>query len=143
MVELGITKFKGLDDFKNAKVASGLKPCLLFSGEPFNTPSSDFFRIKNFLVDFFNGEEVTNIRVEGLEHVLQFTAHNNAIYLRSYRVVMLKSGEKTPYVQLEEIGPSVDFVVRRSKLASDDLFKSACKKPKELKVKTVIQMFIC
>jgi len=137
MIELGIEKYKGLDDFKNAKVAAGSKPCLLFSGEPFHTPSSDFARIKNLLVDFFHGEEVTNIRLEGLEHVLQFVAVDSKIFMRSYRVIMKKSGEKTPYVELEEIGPSADFVVRRTKLASADLFKAATRRPKELKIKKV------
>lgn len=32
------------------------------------------------------------------------------------------------------LGPRVDFIVRRSKLPSEDLMKQACRKPKELKV---------
>jgi len=136
MVEFGVENLKGLDDFKNAKVAVGIKPCLSFAGEPFLSPSSDFFRIKNLLVDFFHGEEVTNIRLEGIEHVLAFTAVDNKIYMRSYRIILKKSGEKTPYAELEEIGPSADLVLRRTKLASKDLFKSSCKKPKEIKVKS-------
>lgn len=137
MVELGVENFKSLDEFKNAKVALGNKPCLLFSGEPFQTPSSDFYRLKNLFVDFFRGEEIVNIRLQGIEHVLQFVAVENKVLLRSYRIILKKSGEKTPYVELEEIGPSMDFVLRRTKLASADLFKSACKQPKELKVKKV------
>jgi ribosome production factor 2 len=137
MVELGVENFKSLDEFKNAKVALGTKPVLLFSGEPFQTPSSDFFRLKNLFVDFFRGEEVVNIRLEGIEHVLQFVALENKVLMRSYKIVLKKSGEKTPYVELEEIGPSMDFVLRRTKLASADLFKSACKQPKELKMKKV------
>jgi len=137
MVELGVDKFKGLNDFKNAKFALGSKPCLIFSGEPFLSHTNDFFRIKNLLVDFFHGEEITNIRLEGIEHVLSFVAVGNNIYLRTYRIILMKSGEKTPYVELEEIGPSADFVVRRTKLASADLYKSACKKPVELQPKKV------
>jgi len=137
MVEFGVDNFKSLEEFKNAKVATGCKPCLIFSGEAFLSPSSDFFRIKNLLVDFFHGEEIVNIRVEGLEHVMSFVAHENRIFIRSYRTILMKSGEKTPYVELEEIGPSIDLTFRRSKLASADLFKSACKKPKEVKVKKV------
>ena len=45
-----------------------------------------------------------------------------------------KSGTKIPRIELEEIGPRVDLSVRRSRLATDDLFKQSCKRPKELKV---------
>lgn len=134
MVEFGIEKFKGLDDFKNPKFAVGSKPCLLFSGEPFMSQTSDFFRIKNLLVDFFHGEEITNIRLEGIEHVLSFVAVDNKIHMRGYKIKLMKSGQKTPYVELEEMGPALDLVLRRCKLASADLFKSACRRPKELKV---------
>ena len=141
MIELGIEKYKGLAEFKNAKVGAGCKPCLLFSGEAFQTPTSDFYRVKNLLVDFFRGEEITNIRLEGIEHVMQFVCIDNKIFMRSYRIILKKSGEKTPYIELEEIGPSVDFVLKRTKLASADLFKSACKKPKELKVNHILFMY--
>jgi len=133
LIELGIEKYKGLEDFKVPKFPVGSKPCLTFAGEPFITPSSDCFRLRNLFVDFFRGEEVTNIRAEGLEHVLSFVATDDKILMRGYKIKYLKSGEKTPYVELEEMGPSVDFVVRRTKLAPQDIFKSACKKPKELK----------
>lgn len=134
-MELGIEKYKGLEEFKIPKFAVGSKPCLMFAGEPFITPSSDCFRLKNLLVDFFRGEEVTNIRLEGIEHVLSFVATEDKIFMRGYKIKLLKSGDKTPYVELEEMGPSVDFVLRRTKLAPLDIFKSACKKPKELKPK--------
>lgn len=48
---------------------------------------------------------------------------------------MKKSGTRTPKIELSEIGPRMDLIVRRTKFASDDLFKQSCKKPKELKVK--------
>ena len=45
MVELGIENYKGLRDFDNEKVASGIKPCLLFSGPAFEQ-SEELKRLK-------------------------------------------------------------------------------------------------
>lgn len=46
----------------------------------------------------------------------------------------MKSGTKIPNVELTEIGPSFDWVVRRSKMASDELYKESKKQPKETQV---------
>lgn len=54
--------------------------------------------------------------------------------IRSYKISLKKSGQKTPRIELEEIGPSMDFSIRRTKIASKDLYKAAHKKPAELKV---------
>lgn len=137
MVEFGVENFKGLSDFPGEKVAAEIKPCLMFSGAAFDE-NPDFVRVKSLLIDFFRGPQVTNIRLQGLEHALQFTAVDDKILLRSYRIVLKKSGQKNPRVELEEIGPSADLVVRRTHLASDDLFKTATKKVKNvLKTKKV------
>lgn len=50
------------------------------------------------------------------------------------RILLKKSDTRIPRIELEEIGPHADLVCRRNKLASEDLFKQACKKPKALKV---------
>ena len=36
-----------------------------------------------------------------------------------------------PFCELAACGPAMDLTVRRSQLASDDLFKAACRQPKE------------
>lgn len=136
MVEFGIEHYRGLKEFKTQKVSLGIKPCLLFAGELFEH-NHEYKRIKSLLIDMFQRETVEAVRLQGLEHVLMFTAAEDRIYFRSYRIQMKKSGSRIPRIELEEIGPSVDFRLRRTKISSDDLFKLACKRPKELKVKKV------
>ncbi|XP_076872788.1 ribosome production factor 2 homolog [Brachyhypopomus gauderio] len=134
MFELGIEKFTSLKDIKNNKCAEGIKPMLVFAGDLFNT-DMEYTRLRSVLTDFFRGPAVSAVRLAGLEHVLHFTAQDGKIYLRSYRVNLKKSGCRTPRVELEEIGPAYDFVLRRTHLASDDLYKTAHRQPKGLKAK--------
>lgn len=134
MVEFSIENFKSLEDFHNEKTTQGIKPCLLFVGDTFDH-NYEYKRVKSMFIDFFQRTTVENLRLQGLEHVLLFTAAEGKIYFRSYRIMLKKSGSKTPRIELEEIGPSMDFILGRTKLASDDLFKLACKKSKELQAK--------
>ncbi|EFN74477.1 Brix domain-containing protein 1-like protein [Camponotus floridanus] len=134
MIEFGVENYKGLKDFKIEKITSGIKPLLIFNGELFEN-NYEYGRIKNLLVDMFQREVVEKIRLQGLEHVLSFTAVENKILMRSYRILLKKSNTRIPRIELEEIGPRADLLCRRNKLASEDLFKQACKKPKELKMK--------
>ncbi|KAK7076414.1 rRNA-binding ribosome biosynthesis protein rpf2 [Halocaridina rubra] len=136
MVELGITNFKSLKDFKNAKVSSGTKPCMVFCGSDFEDVT-EFQKLKNYLIDFFRGVEATDVRLQGFEHALLFTVIQGNVLIRSYRILLKKSGTKVPRVELEEIGPSMTLVLRRTRFASDDLMKRACKQPKQLKTKKV------
>ncbi|XP_014669728.1 PREDICTED: ribosome production factor 2 homolog [Priapulus caudatus] len=134
MVELGIEKFQPLSSFAVAKCPTGTKPCLVFTGEPFEH-DHEYKRLKNMFIDLFRGPVVENIRLAGLEHVIMFAAVDGKILLRSYKILLKKSGTRTPRIELEEMGPSFDFALRRTKLASDDLFKLARKQPKEIKIK--------
>lgn len=84
MMEFGVENYKGLKDFKVEKIASGLKPLLIFNGELFESDSK-YIRIKNLLVDMFQREVVEKIRLQGLEHALSFTAVDNKILFRSYK----------------------------------------------------------
>uniref|UniRef100_A0A8V0YLN6 Ribosome production factor 2 homolog n=1 Tax=Gallus gallus TaxID=9031 RepID=A0A8V0YLN6_CHICK len=134
MIELGIENFVSLKDIKNNKCPEGTKPMLIFAGDTFDL-SEEYRRLKSLLIDFFRGPTVPNIRLAGLEHVLHFTAVDGKIYMRSYKVLLKKSGCKIPRIELEDIGPSLDLVMRRTHLASDDLYKLSLKQPKALKPK--------
>ncbi|XP_068633997.1 ribosome production factor 2 homolog [Battus philenor] len=136
MIELGADKFKAMSEFQNMKVLAGSKPCLLFNGPAWDL-NQDLKRLKSVFTDFFQREKVESIRLQGMEHALSFTATDDgSIFLRSYRILLKKSGQRTPRLELEEIGPSIDFKLRRTKLASDDLFKESCKIPREVKTLT-------
>ena len=78
---------------------AGSKPCLMFTGDLFET-DENYRRLKNLLIgthflvlgcvlymllDLFHGEVVTEIRMAGLDHALLFTAIEGKVYIRSYR----------------------------------------------------------
>uniref|UniRef100_A0A8C5NHK0 Ribosome production factor 2 homolog n=1 Tax=Gouania willdenowi TaxID=441366 RepID=A0A8C5NHK0_GOUWI len=134
MIELGVEKYVSLADIKVSKCPEGTKPMLVFAGEAFDT-DVEHKRLKSLLIDFFRGPTVSAVRLAGLEHILHFTAVDGRIYMRSYRSLLKKSGCRTPRIELEEMGPSLDLILRRTHLASDDLYKLAHKQPKALKPK--------
>ena len=144
MAEFGVENFKSIADFPGDKIPAGTKPCLLFSGALFEN-NEDLKRVKNLLIDFFRGPRVPKVRLQGLEHALQFTAIERdgkpVILMRSYRIELCKSGTRVPRVELQDMGPHLDLVLRRTHLASDDLFNSTCKQVKNIdkpkKVKNV------
>lgn len=136
MVELGINSFKGLNDFHNEKIGTCVKPCLIFNGPKWKQ-TEELRRLKSLLVDTFHREKIERIRLQGIEHVISFTASEDmTVYMRSYKILLKKSGLKTPRIALSEIGPAMNFTIRRTKIASESLFKQATKQPKQLKVRT-------
>lgn len=133
MVELGIKEYKAMSEFHNEKVGTCVKPCLVFNGPKWNQ-TEEMRRLKSLFIDAFHRETVNAIRLQGVEHVLSFTlTEDNQILLRSYKIALRKSGVKTPRIEVNEIGPSIDFAIRRTKIASEDLYKLARKQPKQLK----------
>lgn len=131
MFEFGISASKFMDEFKESKITVGIKPCLVFNGEPFEV-DPEYVRLKCLLTDFFKGETPENIRLQGIEHVMNFTAVDGKVLIRSYKVKLENSGSRIPNVNLVEIGPSFDLSVRRTKLGSEDLYKKSLKQPKEI-----------
>ncbi|KAI9489212.1 brix domain-containing protein 1 [Zychaea mexicana] len=138
MYELGVEHLTPLSEIKGPKCSLGLKPLMVFNGDKFES-NETFKSLKNYFLDFFNGELVDAVDLQGLEYVMSFTAapetDNNKIFVRSYLVQMKKSGTRTPRVELEEMGPMMDLVVRRTELPKSDIWKKAVRVPKELKTK--------
>lgn len=135
MVEYGIETYKAIEDFA-PRITLGVKPLLVFAGEPFET-EFDMMRIKNLLQDFFQGPRPTKIRVKGIEHVIMIIAHEGKIYIRPYMIEQKKlPGSDKTLASCHDMGPQLDLVVRRTQLADNDHFSEACKqKPKQPKSK--------
>ncbi len=91
------------------------------------------------LVDLFRGLEMTNMRLAGSAHVPQFTSPaENQVLIRNYKTALrklsdrIKSGRRLTRADLKEIGPSLDLTLRRSYLASDNLYDTACKQAEQM-----------
>jgi ribosome production factor 2 len=128
-------------------VRTGLKPMLSFSGAAFEEGvggenGSRFQLMKSLMLDLFRGEEVKEIDVEGLQELISFAASEEEIgseavpkvHMRVWRLVTKRSGQKVPRVELEEIGPRVDFRLRRIRDADPALWKEAMKQARGTEV---------
>lgn len=133
MIEFGVESFSSISEFEGFKKLTGSKPMIVFLGDLWKSDPT-FVKARNLLNDLFRGDRPDRVSLKGLDHVLSFTCQEGgAINVRTYTSRFLKSGEKVPLVDLNEMGPFLTLKVRRTQFASDDLWKLACKKPKALK----------
>ena len=144
MLELYVNPetLRTLNQFKNTKCAVGLKPLLAFSGTLFDSPITSAYTIaKNMFIDFFRGQEVGTVDVEGLQYLIHFAALEEEdgqpspqIHMRVYLISTKKTGQKLPRVEVEEMGPRIDFRVGRRRDPDDAIRKEAFKRPEQAKV---------
>lgn len=137
--------FRTLMQFKTKKCAVGLKPLLLFAGTPFESPTANAYTLaKSLFIDLFRGQDTSTIDVEGLQYVISITAGEEnegeqgpKIHLRVYLIRTKRSGQRLPRVEVEEMGPRMDFRVGRMKEADPAIMKEALRKPKGLEVSVI------
>lgn len=144
MIELLIDPdtLRTLNQFKNAKAAVGLKPLISFSGSAFESPTPNAYTLaKSMFLDLFKGGDATGVDVEGLQYMIHISVGEEVggepapkIHFRTYLIKTKKSGQSLPRVEVEEMGPRIDFRVGRTKEAEEDMMKDALKKPKNLEV---------
>jgi ribosome production factor 2 len=134
MIELGVIQYKSIEVFGSKHLPQlGSKPCFLLSGSKFKDDPV-YEMIGNILVDFFRGQIVQEINLKGLDHVITLSVNPNGnIHLRHFATLLKKSGSRVPKVELEEIGPFVEFQVRRNRFGDAELRKNSLKVPPELK----------
>ncbi|KAE8022353.1 hypothetical protein FH972_008157 [Carpinus fangiana] len=143
LVEVGVENFKPMESFKyDKKLASqiGSKPLIAFIGEGFENVE-ELKHLKEVLLDLLRGEVIENLNLVGVDRAYVCTAiSSNMVFLSHCGLRLKKSGTKVPRMELEEVGPSMDLVVRRHRLPNDSLQEEAMKttreKPKK-KVKNV------
>ncbi|KAH9921011.1 Brix domain-containing protein [Fomitopsis serialis] len=159
MCEVGVEKWISMNEFKvHTEGHPGHKPLMHFASELFDTHPR-FVQLKSLLLDFFNGEAIDSICLAGLEHVisvslgptpasLNTTATSNplltststssasssadlpTVHVRVYNVKLLASGTRIPRVELTDMGPSMDLVLRRHTEPDSELLKQALRRPK-------------
>jgi ribosome production factor 2 len=137
MYELALTDIKTMKQFKPSKSPSlDNKPLIVFQGDAFdNDPKLG--EIKNLFLDIFGHTAMTKVNLAGIEHAIVLTAQaaqgdkEGKIAFRHYGIAFKKSGSRVPRVELEEVGPHFDMEVRRSRPASAELQKEACRVPRQ------------
>lgn len=134
LVEVGVENFKCMSSFAyDKKLAShvGSKPFICFVGEGFEN-IDELTHLKEVLLDLFRGEVVENLNLAGLDRAYVCTAvSSNRVFLTQCAIRLKKSGTVVPRIELIEVGPSMDFVVRRHRLPNDSLRKEAMKTAKD------------
>jgi len=136
MFELAVDSFKSFTEFNKTTAPLGIKPCLCFAGDGFQQ-DQNLKRLKNLFIDFFRGDNAEKLRLQGLEMLISFTSVDKKVIMKTYKILLKKSGTRVPRVELDEMGPSMEMTVRRQKIASDEFFKQACRQPKSVQVKKV------
>ena len=131
-----------LAQFKGDKCKVGTKPLLSFSGSAFESPVANQYTLaKSLFTDFFRGGETQTVDVEGLQLLISFLAGEDAddgsmprLHMRCWRIISKRSGQKMPRVEVEEMGPRIDFTLGRFRAAEDGAWKDAMKTAKKTEV---------
>lgn len=144
MIELMVMdNYKLLQDFRKTTFTLGLKPMFTFNGSVFETHPV-YQHIKSLFLDMFRGDTTDLQDVAGLQYIISITAGDYEegqplpqVHFRVYTLKTFKSNQKVPRVELNEIGPRLDFAVGRREAPAAEMEKEAMKKPKQLQQKTV------
>ncbi|CAK9178907.1 unnamed protein product [Ilex paraguariensis] len=135
LVEVGVENFKSMKSFSYDKKLApmiGSKPFFAFIGEGFDN-IVELKHLKEVLLDLFRGEAVTNLNLAGLDRVYVCTAvSSNKVFFTHCALRLKRSGTIVPRMELVEVGPSMDLVVRRHRLPDESLKKESMRTAPEL-----------
>ncbi|XP_021755226.1 ribosome production factor 2 homolog [Chenopodium quinoa] len=130
LVEVGVENYRSLQSFSYDKKISpkmGSKPLIAFIGEGFESVD-ELKHLKEVLLELLRGEVIENLNLAGVDRIYVCTAiSSNRVYLSHCALRLKKSGTVVPRMELVEVGPSMDLVVRRHRLPNEGLRKEAMK----------------
>ncbi|CAL5022832.1 unnamed protein product [Urochloa decumbens] len=130
LVEVGVENYKPMESYvydKKLAPKLGSKPFFAFIGEHFES-SEELKHLKEVLLDLFRGEVVDNLNLAGLDRIYVCTAISpTTVYMMHCALRLKRSGTSIPRIELVEVGPSMDLVVRRHRLPVESLKKEAMK----------------
>lgn len=141
MVELLVDPdtLRSLSQFKlERKAAVGLKPLVCFAGAKFDSPTATPYTLaRSVLLDLLKGPDVGSVDVEGLQYMVCVSAGEEddaRIKIRYYMLRTKRSGTRLPTVEVEEMGPRIDFKLGRVQHADDTMMKEAMRRPRGIEV---------
>jgi ribosome production factor 2 len=122
---------------------------LVFHSDLFDTHPT-YQLLKSLLLDFYNGHALTEMPLAAVEHVISITAGPLVpstssdpdaaaplpmVHFRTYSITLLPapSSSRAPKLQMTEMGPSIDFTLRRVQEADEERMAQAMKRPKVAK----------
>lgn len=141
MVEFGVLNLRPTSSFKAPAPGVGMRPCFVFCGDEFEQ-NPTIKRLGNLFLDFFGGRTTNMVNLRGLENVIVLTAVAGVVHFRHYTVALQKSSERFPRVELEEVGPSFEMRVGRSKLATEEQWRQSTVADPRLKVSKSNCLFV-
>ncbi|KAG0518719.1 hypothetical protein BDA96_09G201100 [Sorghum bicolor] len=130
LVEVGVENYKSMESYvydKKLAPKLGSKPFFAFIGEHFES-AEELKHLKEVLLDLFKGEVVENLNLAGVDRIYVCTAISpTTVYMMHCALRLKRSGTSIPRMELVEVGPSMDLVVRRHRLPVESLKKEAMK----------------
>lgn len=131
MFEVGVENHVPVSS--KANIMLGHRPLIIFNGNSWED-SPDLLTMRSILLDMFTGDpSADKLDLKGLSYLICFTLQEQdgktKVLMRVYNILLKKSGGRKPRVELEEVGPSMDFIKGRCTNANMDMLKLALKEP--------------
>jgi ribosome production factor 2 len=119
----------------------GLEHVICVTYAPLGMEAANAAARKNDSDDDDDGDDgdalMTSGKAEQVVPPRRHEACTGLLHFRTYQVRLKKSGTRTPFVELSDMGPNMDWELRRTRFASADNYKEACKQPPQAAARKV------